>query len=353
MNYNTAGWNFEQVRDEILVATQDRHNFWETTLGEVVMGYDGEVLRGSEQTYVLTENGLKGLCERIDYPIGALKRLSPMLRSGVVAELASENHDVPVKLATSDDNIDAIFSGEYQPIANGTLVVMLDQLLPEDATVHRWNLTNNNRTLDLRVVARESWAVDLGNGRPDPGFGGIHIRNNELGKQALSVELAVARVGCMNYVISSKEVIRQAHRWFDANELAEEMRANMTRVHEYALAEAEEMRRWRDIPVEEPELVFRQIGQDGGIPRYVMDDAVDYWRAEGEKHNQFEVMQAIAHGLKQVNERNTRGNPWTQRNRLEKLVLSLGIENREYYDEHQHTVWEECVACHRPLEAQE
>jgi hypothetical protein len=350
MNYNTEGWQFDEVRDQILLATAEaEHGFYESTLGDLATGYDGSGILTADGPYVLTESGLKNLCERIDYPQNALMKLPPELRQGVVRHMAAEKTDVPVKLATAEDQIESIFSAEYEPINNGKLAIILGHLLPEDATVHRWNLTRANRTLDLRVVCRDSWAVDLGNGQPDPGFGGLHITNDELGRGALKVSLAVARVGCMNFMISSQEVLRQEHRWFSPEELMAHMTEAVTHVHEYALQEATEMRAWRGIPVPEPGLVFTQVAERAGIPQYAMDSAAEYWQEDGENHNQFAVLQAVSHGLKQVTER-ARGNPWKERNRIEELLLRVGAESNAHYQETGHTTWQECTACHRPLE---
>lgn len=212
MNYSIDGFTFAEVRDQILIDTEGQnHGFFETTLGELVGSYEGGVdIAGAEREYVLTHNGFNQFWTRLGFPVAAVNKLSTELQQQVALEMAGEVPDTPLKVATSNGEIDAVLSGEYEPISNATLAIMLSTLLPEKSTVHRWNL--HNRSLDLRIVAPE-WGVELSNnGASDPGWGGLHIYNNEIGSGAFTMKMVLARVACFNFVVSEHEVVRQQHR---------------------------------------------------------------------------------------------------------------------------------------------
>jgi len=350
MNYSIDGFKFSDVRDEILLAAADNQmGFYETTLGDLASAYDGTHVQGKEQQYTLTPTGFDNLASRIGFPKAALAQLSSDLKMRVVREKIEDKADVPIKVATSNDGIDAVFSAEYEPINNSQLSILLGTVLPEDAVVHRWAMGNDARRLDLRVVSPESWPANLGNGRPDPGFGGLHITNDELGRAALSVNLVVARVVCLNYVVSQQQVLRQEHRWFSPTEFYAALTASIGNVPDYVEEVAAEMRGWHGVPVEDPVLTFSRVQEIAGVPQYAMDDAQEYWAGEGGEHNMFALVQAVSHGLKGVSERGQPGPAWDRRNRIEAAILDIGTQAREHHAEHDTDWASECLACHQPL----
>jgi len=349
MHYNTSGWNFKQVQGEIILATQD-HGKHDSTLAQLVSAFrGGNEFQGDGFEWVLTPNGLGQFWERVGYPTRAAQMLSPALQMSIANELAGEK-DNPVTVLTSNNNeVDSILSAEYAPIANSTLAFLLGGVLPRDAMVHRWNLTKNNRILDLRIVAPESWSVPLGNGRPDPGYGGLHITNDEIGGGAFSVKLTVARVACFNFVVSQHEIVHQAHRWFSPTELSDAISDGVRRVPEYAGEIATELRSWRKVPVESPELVFERIAETAGVPQYAMADARAYWREDGSEHNMFAVSQALTHGLKTLTDSPRGRLSWERRMRLEEEVWNIGQHVRE----HGEGCFVKCPVCHREMEEDE
>lgn len=348
MNYSIDGFTFAEVRDQILIDTEGQnHGFFETTLGELVGSYEGGVdIAGAEREYVLTHNGFNQFWTRLGFPVAAVNKLSTELQQQVALEMAGEVPDTPLKVATSNGEIDAVLSGEYEPISNATLAIMLSTLLPEKSTVHRWNL--HNRSLDLRIVAPE-WGVELSNnGASDPGWGGLHIYNNEIGSGAFTMKMVLARVACFNFVVSEHEVVRQQHRWHSPAELHASITEGIKQVPSFAGQIADDLRGWRETPVEHPTIAFTKVGERGGIPQYAMQDAQEWWKQDGEQHNLFAVMQAISYGVKRITD-SPRGRPsWDRRNQLESLVMQVG----NHVQEHGEEAWHECPACHQAVEVE-
>lgn len=351
MNYSIEGFTFDQVSNEIMVKTAEANQtVIDTTIGDLIAGYQGgRTLVGNGNQFTLTPNGFSQLwVDRLGFPVRSADMLSPELQIAVATELAGKNSSSPVKVLASGGNVDAVLSAEYQPIPNSAIALMLDGALPSDSTVHRWNLSKDCRTLDLRVVS-PTWKVALGGKRPDPGFAGLHIQNNELGAGSFVMKLCVARVACFNYVISSHVVIEQEHRWFSPKELMEAMATGIGRIPQYAEEVAEEMREWRKVPVHDPALAFERVGEVAGVPQYALNDATTFWKENGSEHNLFAVTQALAHGTKAlVDVTGRRRVNWNVRNQLEEAIWTIGQTVREEGEEH----WYTCPACHQHVEVE-
>jgi len=347
------GWAYGEVMEKILAETATLNmGEFPTTLGQLVQGFNGvEELVGQDKTYVLTPTGLQTLCERIDFPVGALKKLPQHLQVEAVRALAVGNEESPVVVQTTGDRVDSVHSGEYRPIRNAPLALLMSNLIPKNARVYRWDLSHGGRTLDMRILSAD-WEVNLGNGRPDPGYGGVHIINDELGGSSFRMVMCVARVLCLNYTLSTHELMSQQHRWFNPQELSDSIRTGIAKVPQFAEEVAAELRGYHKIPVADPILTLDRMGEINGVPQYALAEAKTFWQQNGAEHNWFAVDQAMKHGTKFLTDdlAPRRHANWDERNRLEQAMWDVGQQVREHDGVEQ---FFNCPVCHRPVETQD
>ena len=346
MPYNLKeGWEFKEVRDQIILATQDQADF-STTLQGLAGGYlGGQAIAHQTGEYVLTPSGFAHFAERLGVGVNALRTFddAPEIQRAMVTHMAEKHDDIVGLLVRAQgQSIQAVLSDEYVPIRNFDVAVALDMVLPkEGARTHRWNLSDGGRVLDMRILV-PSWEFNIGNGHKDVALAGLHITNDELGGGKLVAKAALSKVACFNYTLTATPIFESAHRYTSFGDFRDALSDGVKRIDEFAEVMAGQLRSFHRTPIEDVVLTFNRIGEKLGVPQYALDSAHEYWQQTGGEHNLFAVVQSVTRGVQMLTE-NTgrRAVKWDVRNRLETEMLTLAQEVHEHGEQHLHT----CVAC--------
>ena len=232
----------------------------------------------------------------------------------------------------------AFVTEDYLPVNNGQLITALHNELPDGARVHKASI--RNRELMLRIV-HPDWYHDLGGG--DPALTAIVVRNSEIGQGALSVRTGVSRLACWNTVLSEHPVFEHNHRFLLYSDMERGFRDAIQRLQEVATVVAAALKAMKDVGVSDVQAMMRAMSGEMGLPSYVQEGAIEWWKANGEIPNLFSVAQALTFGVQKMSGRK---NPqWDRREQIEYQVYEMAST----FSETGELKLCECPSCHRPL----
>lgn len=328
----------QQLTNEVVTASSlknDRmtslHDFF-AHMQSPTSVHDGEEL-------VLTTSGFRQVGKMLGLTGPQMSVFNhPEVRDGTKVEflqqVALSQEDRGIQVRVNGNRIDGIVSEEYSFFDNQSMMMSLWQMqqagdIPEDVEVMRSYLSPDARSMNLRLVAPDSWNFKIGeNGSTAPFRGTLIVRNNELGMGSFAAQSAITRNSCTNTTIG-KNLFAVNHRFATENDFYNELAKAVGLVKEWSGEMRDALESMRAIPIEAPMLIFEKIGEELGVPKYAMtgdNGAIKYWEEEGEQSTLYDIVQAISAGTRELTAVRGRRTPkWDRRDVLEGGIWDVAI----------------------------
>ncbi len=211
--------------------------------------------------------------------------------------------DKEIVVRASGNALDGVVSTKYNYIDNTTLVEEIaklsnEGLLPpfDDLRVSGFNMSKGARNISMRIMAPDHWTFQNG----DTYYGGVLVKNNEIGEGAVAIQPAVARVSCFNFTIG-EDTFSVPHRdTVSIEEVQNALRMGFGQITMYAERMFEQIQQTKSISIENPKVIFEAVKQQMRLPNYVFDKAMEYYEAEGSGETLFDINQALTFGTQEL-----------------------------------------------------
>lgn len=316
-------------------------------VGDVLNGYaGGRQIMTEDGPVELAASAADQLFRKIGLPIKVINEFGnyPDLQKAMaMAKLEeSKNAEQVVLMRGREQNgvlrYDACLTKDYLPVSNAEILRELRDQLPETAMVHRAQI--HNRTMMMRIVD-DDWYHDL-NG--DRALTGLIVRNDEIGRSALSFRTGITRVACWNYTLDEQPVWEHTHKFLTPDQVRSGIADAIGRLSEVASAVAERLRSFNDVHVDDVQTMLKVMAGELGLPNYSLDAARQWWEDSGAHETLFWVIQAVAFGAGSMTD--GKRQRWEAREEVEYQIMNMG----NTFTETGELRVCECPRCHRPMQ---
>lgn len=303
---------------------------------DMIEGYaGGSQFSVEDGEFTMSKQGFRQLGEHIGFPSQAIAKLGndPGLQKTVLRHVVAESNDLMLNLRVTGNNITHVLSGEHVLLKNVNIITELQEMIssgvlpPEDEIrvgLHR--VDRDGRQFSMRLLAPDVWNYNIGNGRPDPVYGSMFIRNDEKGEGSFVSGAAIARIACFNWTIGKFQMQMQ-HRHADIGDFNAALRQTAGLIDGYSGEIANEMKSTRDHRLQKPELVFEKVAQRLGVPAWAMGSGRTYFDQETQAESVFDVVQAVTYATQDISAPAGRRKPkWDLRETVEQNILAVAQE---------------------------
>ncbi len=339
----------QAVADEVISASLLKNDRL-ATLQQFFAGMQStSVINDADEELILTQAGFRQVGKML-HLTGAQAQVFEhpavldQTKVEFLQQMAQSQTDKEIQIRVNGSHIDGIVSKEYSFFDNATIMLALLQMqqmgsIPEDTRVMKHYLSPNARSLNLRLVAPESWDFKIQeNGHTAPFKGTLIIGNNELGLASFSARTAITRWECTNSTIGER-LFDAKHRFSSYEDFYRQLADAVNQVKGWSSEMHHQLENMRDIPIEAPMLIFEKIGEELGVPKYAMSGdkgAIRYWEEEGERNTLYDIVQAISAGSRELTVSSGRRMPkWDRRDLLEEKLWSTAEALTSMHEEGQ------------------
>jgi len=321
---------------------------YQSTIGNVLTGYaGGRVINAPEGPVEMSGSAaeqlfkLVGLTPKVINEFGGhpeLQQAMVLAKLGDAGEKAKDEIVCRGRRVGSGTRLDAFLTEDYLPVSNSQILRALRNELPETVLVHRANIAD--RRMMLRLTD-ESWYHDIGHGRR--ALTALLVRNDEVGRGALSIRTGVTDVGCWNHTLAENPVFEHSHKFLLPAQVRQGIADAIGRLQEIAVVVAASLRAMHDVHVDDVRQMLKIMSGELGLPNYVETEAVSWWESNGAIPSLFFAQAAMTHGVQQMTE--GKRALWDRREEVEVQTFNMATS----FAKNGELKVCECPKCHRPL----